>query len=194
MANMDDTTMDLIPAAPVLGEGYHFTAPRVPTKECAVCKDEVEASTMMEAPCGDSYCGGCVNELFDRAAKYEINFPPKCCNKAITLEKAELFLSSDIYNKFQKSFEEFSTTNRTYCSDPECATFIPPKAIDDHEAKCPTCQKMTCTTCKAKAHHGDCLEDPALHSLLKTAAEAGLQRCRQCKRMIELMMGCYHIT
>ena len=182
MANMDEMPEELILTA--LGD---------PTKDCVVCQDEVEESISMEAPCGHTYCIGCVNKLFDRAAKYEINSPPKCCGKVITLEEAELFLFPDIYNKFQESSEEFSTTNRTYCSDPECVTFIPPKAIDDNKAKCPACQKMTCTTCNAKAHDGDCLEDPAAHSFLTTAAEAGFQQCRQCKRVIELNEGCNHI-
>lgn len=206
MANMDDTTTDLSPATPVFGGAnapqtdedlvweHHFTAPGVPMNDCAACNDKVSQFHTMRAPCGHTYCRICVKELFDRAAKHEINFPPKCCDQVITLEEAGLFLSLDIYDKFQEKSEEFSTINRTYCSDPECVTFIPPKAIDNQKAKCPACQKLTCIACKAKAHEGDCPEDPAVQSLLTTAAEAGFQQCRQCKRMIDLIDGCHHIT
>ncbi|CAD6570948.1 MAG: hypothetical protein ASARMPREDX12_003992 [Alectoria sarmentosa] len=163
-------------------------------KDCAVCGLELEESNFIIAPCGDTYCGGCVNELFDRAAKHEFNFPPRCCGQIIPLESTEWLLSRDIYYKFLEKSEEVSTTNRTYCSDPECATFILTKAIDGREAKCPACQKLTCTVCKAEVHKGDCLEDPAIQPILTAATMAGFQQCLQCKRMIELSDGCYHIT
>lgn len=168
----------------------------VPMKKCAVCQCQYQEKgpSIMTAPCGHTYCCGCVNKLCDRAAKHEINFPPKCCGQVITLEDLEWFLTWEIYNKFQEKSEEFSTTNRTYCSNHECATFISPKAIDDDKAKCPAYQKLTCTVCKAGAHEGDCLEDPTIQSLMTAAAEADFQQCRKCKRIIELNEGCYHIT
>lgn len=166
----------------------------VPMKKCAVCGDEEAETNMMTAPCSDTYWGGCVNGLFERAQKQELNFPPKCCGQTIAIEDAELLLSSETYHKFQRKFEEFSTTNRTYCFDLECATFLPSKAVEDNKAKCPACEKLTCTACESAAHEGDCREDPAVESFLTTAAEAGFRQCRECKRMIELVSGCYHIT
>lgn len=164
----------------------------VPMEDCVVCGDAKKSSNMMTAPCGHAYCDGCVNELFDRAAKHEFNFPPKCCGRIIRLEDAGLFLSWEIYKKFQEKFEEFSTADRTYCSDLDCATFIPPKTIENDKAKCPACQKLTCNTCKKEAHEGDCLEGSAVQPFWKTVP--GFQQCSECKRMIERIEGCYHIT
>ena len=190
MASMDDASMDLTMLFPedlVLGlDGSR--------KDCAVCGDAEKKSNMMAAPCGDAYCSGCVDMLFDRAAEKEYDFPPKCCGQIITLADAGKFLSFETYGKFLDKIEEFSTTDRTYCSDPECKTFISSKAFENEKAKCPTCQKLTCIMCKAEAHGGDCPEDPAYQSFLMAAAEAGFQRCRTCKRMIELTEGCHHIT
>ena len=162
--------------------------------KCVVCQDDHEGSNIMTAPCGDTYCVTCVNDLFDRAATYEFNFPPRCCGRILTLENAERFLSTKTYSKFQERSEEFQTPRRTYCSDPECVTLIPTGEIEDEKARCPACQKLTCIVCKAEAHEGGCPEDPAVQSLLATAAEAGFQQCRECKRIIELMYGCNHIT
>ncbi len=190
MANMDDASMDLTTLFP------EDLVPRsdVSMKDCAVCLNAEKKSNMMAAPCGDTYCGRCVDVLFDRAAEREDNFPPICCGQVITLEDAGWILSLETYGKFLEKSEEFSTIDRTYCSDPECKTFIPSYAFENDKAKCPTCQKLTCIMCKAEAHEGECPEDPAYQSLLMAAAEAGFQQCRTCKRMIEKTGGCHHIT
>lgn len=179
MANTEDAKAVLIPAMP-----------DVPTKICQVCGYGEEECHAMTAPCGHTYCSGCINEFFDNAAKHEISPPPKCCGQIMTLENAGSFLISDTYGKFPAKSEEVSATNRTYRSDFECSTFIPLKAIDDRQAKCPGCQKLTCIVCKKEAHGGDCLEDPAVEYLMTAAAEAGFQQCQNCKRVIELSAGC----
>lgn len=165
-----------------------------PVKNCVVCGHQVEGLSIMTAPCGHTYCVKCVNKLFDCAAEDEFSFPPKCCGQIITQENAERFLSPDIYRKFQERSEEFSTTNRTYCSDPKCVTFISSNATVGGKAQCPACQKLTCTACKAEAHEGDCTDDPVVQSFMTAAAEAGFQQCGECKRMIERTQGCNHIT
>lgn len=172
----------------------YVPSPSVPMMECVVCGKKEAEHNAMKAPCGDTYCGECVNDLFSHATDFEINFPPKCCGQVIPLEDTGFLLSWQVYKKFQEKSEEFATTNRTYCYDPECGTFIPPKAINDDKANCPACHKSTCVTCKAEAHEGDCLNDPADESLMTAAAAAGFQQCQECKRMIELSEGCNHIT
>ena len=63
-----------------------------PMKNCVVCGYEEEKLGIMTAPCGHTYCGECINKLFDRAAEDESNFPPKCCGEIITLEDTKWFL------------------------------------------------------------------------------------------------------
>ena len=89
---------------------------------------------------------------------------------------------------------EFGSLIRTYCYDTGCGDFITPQDINGDKATCARCTKITCTICKSAAHEDDCPDDPALVSLMEAATAAGYQQCRQCKRMIELFMGCNHIT
>ena len=103
-----------------------------PMKNCEVWTYEEEELGIMTAPCGHTYCGECVNKLFDRAAEDLSNFPPGCCGEIITLEDTKWFLFPAIYNKFQERSEEYSAKNRTYCSEPECATFITIGKVDVH--------------------------------------------------------------
>ena len=190
---MDDAIVNVLPAALGFGEANAQQIGEIGRWYCEACQSE-KLSKFMIAPCGCFYCEGCVNALFDLAAKCELNFPPKCCGLVITLEIAKEHLSVDVYTKFQEVFEEFSTTKRIYCSDPKCAKFISPRAIDGGPARCSACQKLTCIVCNEKAHEGNCLEDPAVESFMTAVAQAGFQQCRECKRVIELKDGCYHIT
>ena len=73
-----------------------------------MCGWKEKERNSMKAPCGDLYCGGSVNDLFERAAEFEFHFRPKFCGQNIPIENTELFLSWHIYKKFQKRSEEFS--------------------------------------------------------------------------------------
>ena len=75
-----------------------------------------------------------------------------------------------------------------------CSAFIRVENIENERATCPVCAEVTCTMCKAEAHTGDCPADTALQLVLDTANENGWQRCYGCRRLVELDIGCNHIT
>ncbi|XMA18656.1 hypothetical protein WAI453_011447 [Rhynchosporium graminicola] len=56
------------------------------------------------------------------------------------------------------------------------------------------CFTVTCKICKGPAHQHDCPQDAATQQVLQLAAAEGWKRCAHCKRMIELKVGCNHIT
>lgn len=53
---------------------------------------------------------------------------------------------------------------------------------------------MTCVICKANAHTGDCPKDTALQLLFNVADHNDWQRCHACRRLVELDIGCNHMT
>ena len=189
---MNDAAMDDTPATPVLGQ-INDQEDREVVRWCHGCKERVESVTMT-APCGHPYCRECIISWFSLAGEYESTPRPHCCGQPIRLEDAGSLLSSDISKKFLAKAEEISSTNRTYCWDPKCATFISPKAIDGRQGKCPSCQELTCIVCKKEIHEGGCFEEPPAQSIMTAAAEAGFKQCFKCKRMVELDRGCRHIT
>ena len=166
----------------------------VRTEKCGSCWDLYDPNQLITAPCGHRFCQCCVRLVFNLAIRNESSFPPCCCRQPITLEIAEPMLTSDHRRDFALKAIEFGTDNRTYCHDTSCAAFILPDDIDGEKATCKTCGKVTCAICKSTEHKGDCPEDPAYVSLMAAATEAGYQACYQCKRMVELESGCYHIT
>ena len=58
----------------------------VPMVECVVCARKGEKYSTMKAPCGDTYCGGYANNLFERTADFEFQSSLKCRGQVIPLE------------------------------------------------------------------------------------------------------------
>ena len=161
--------------------------------DCIVCTDNFPARQLITAPCRDRYCKTCTGRLYDLAMKDESLFPPRCCSKPIPLGIATPVLTAAQVQKFLEKRIEYNTPNRTYCHDTTCGAFIAPEHISGEKAMC-TCGTMTCTVCKVAAHEDDCPEDPAYTSFVALAATEGYQKCQQCKRLVELSLGCNHIT
>jgi len=100
---------------------------------------------------------------------------------------------------------EFSTLNRVYCASPRCSQFLGPcvkrmawLALGQEVYKC-SCGTSTCSMCK-KAHEAgvkhSCRDvtDKEMEDVLALGREEGWARCPGCRTMVELNMGCYHMT
>ncbi|KAE8140870.1 hypothetical protein BDV38DRAFT_279846 [Aspergillus pseudotamarii] len=165
-----------------------------PKLQCCTCFENFESSDITHLPCGDFYCTDCLKSLFMRATKDEQLFPPRCCRQHIPLSLIAQQMTTEEKDAFQSAEIEFSTANRTYCSNTDCGRFIIPSNILSYEAKCQYCGSLTCTMCKSACHFDDCPEDTALQGTLELATNQGWQRCFSCKTMVELTTGCYHMT
>lgn len=161
---------------------------------CIACVDEFPWFDTLPAPCSESYCGACISTLFAASITDESLYPPRCCGQAIPFDVAKHFLSPGVAETFAAKREELDTKNRVYCHRPLCSVFIPPANIRGDVATCPRCANDTCAMCKAARHDGDCPEDMALKELIATANAEGWQRCNACSRMVELEVGCNHMT
>ena len=164
------------------------------TKQCVACLEYTPKHDTMVVPCTHTYCRHCVSTLFAAAITDESLFPPRCCRHAITVDSVQAFLDADLVTDFKAKAVELRTPNRTYCSRPTCSAFITPDRIFGELGVCLDCGQTTCTTCKTASHEGDCPNDTALQSLLDTATANGWQRCYDCRRLVELVVGCNHMT
>jgi hypothetical protein len=79
---------------------------------------------------------------------------------------------------------------RVFCSS-GCGAFLGSSA-SAKSILCQECNQATCTVCKEKEHSGECLTaDSALEEL---ARKQGWQTCSGCKAIVELGIGCNHIS
>lgn len=163
-------------------------------RRCEACREDVHFVDVARLPCRHEYCRVCLGELFEASMTDESLFPPRCCREPIPVTSVRLFLKEEVVRTYEHKKIEFETPNRTYCYSPNCSAFIHPRNISDETATCSDCALQTCTTCKARAHDGDCPNDTALQQMLETARENGWQRCHSCWRVVELEHGCNHMT
>ncbi|KAI9741310.1 MAG: hypothetical protein M1834_003027 [Cirrosporium novae-zelandiae] len=167
-----------------------------PDHRCEACQELKPFFEVTAVPCGHEYCRDCLCQLFKASLDDESLFPPRCCRRLISPNSPgpKLFLGSDLMRKFEQTRIELNTPNRTYCCNPLCSAFIHPDNITGDRALCSDCGTAVCTHCKSPAHLGDCPQDSNLHRLLTLANENGWQRCQSCGRIVELDIGCNHMT
>lgn len=163
-------------------------------RHCIVCDSEKSLIDVFRTRCGHDYCQECLSTLFRLATTDEALFPPRCCRQVIPLQPVKLYLSPALIRTFEEKSIELKSSNRTYCSQPTCSSFISSDKIDGERATCSACGTHTCTICKNQAHNGDCPEDTATQQTLDTGRQQGWQRCYGCRRLVELEVGCNHIT
>jgi hypothetical protein len=163
---------------------------------CGVCFEELRGTSILTMPCNDRYCRPCLKRLFLNATSDETLFPPRCCRQPIPLEYIQRDLNPTELESFRNAEVEFSTPNRTYCSNANCGRFVPPDHIENDKAQCVWCDNNTCTLCKTVYHENDvdCPADPALQAAVSLGREQGWQRCYSCRTMVELEYGCNHMT
>ncbi|KAF8587907.1 hypothetical protein K439DRAFT_1336652 [Ramaria rubella] len=161
---------------------------------CAICRDGTEARDL-HFPCGDVYHVACAVELFEAASKDESLMPPRCCRQPIPTNIVIPHLSRASRTLFLEKLEEHQTLDRLYCPEPSCSQFIGPASGERSDVSCPKCARLVCAACKRFAHPQDipCTteDDDELFDLAKAQ---GWQRCPGCSHMVELALGCYHMT
>ena len=96
--------------------------------------------------------------------------------------------------EFDLKVEELAHPNPTYCCSIECAQFIRAKDIKNDVGTCVFCKNNTCVLCKGEEHDGLCPKDPHVVLLMDIANRSRWQQCSRCKNMVELAVGCFHMT
>ena len=119
--------------------------------------------------------------------------PIRCCKQEIPMSVTRQFLTSELAAKTVQKTIEYSTSGRTYCSNPDCHQFVSPEHIEGLTAICRLCTQRTCALCKSQQHAGKCPEDPSRNQLLRLATQERWQTCGRCNGVIELLNFFYEI-
>ncbi|RFN50379.1 ibr finger domain protein [Fusarium flagelliforme] len=170
-------------------------SPAPEMKQCIVCGDDHPDTGTLETLCSHDWCQGCLVDYVERSMEDESLFPPKCCNRTISIEQGGFF-SQEVLERFQEKTVEFGTVDRTYCNDIACSTFISPQSIEEGTgiARCSRCEKQTCASCKKEWHEGVCPKDKETQAVVRLGERQGWRKCDKCNHLIQRSTGCNHMT
>lgn len=169
-------------------------------RECASCLEEISNSKLIALACQHKYCASCFSQLVSTTLQNENLFPPKCCLQEIPFKLINSNVRLDLKTSFKQKAKEFAVPagERWYCPSARCAKWIDPgkMMVSAGSSKCPHCRIRICPTCRGAEHadHEDCPQDFGLEATLEEAERAGWRRCYNCRAMVELIVGCRHIT
>ncbi|KAF9552090.1 hypothetical protein CPC08DRAFT_823074 [Agrocybe pediades] len=176
-------------------------AARPRTVDCTICTDSIRSDRALHTPCNHYYCRDCVVALVESFTRDESLFPLRCCGQPIPIKDVAPFINSTLQREFNEKHAEFSipSQNRVYCVSPQCSKFLGSsegryKAIFPW-IYCPDCGTGTCPKCKQAEHEGrPCADNTALAEVRAMASKEGWQTCPGCHAIVELSIGCYHMT
>jgi hypothetical protein len=109
---------------------------------CTACTGRFPRTNLVTATCSHRYCADCAKKLFMRSTKDEELYPPRCCKQPIPLALVAKNLDAEEVAAFELASVEFTTQNRTYCSNVACGMFIAPDNVE------PGSQRATCVNVK----------------------------------------------
>ncbi|KAJ9155251.1 RBR-type E3 ubiquitin transferase [Pleurostoma richardsiae] len=173
------------------------------TRACICCREEFsKAHELQQLPCGHTYCTECLRTMINHAIKDESHMPPRCCAQPIPATLVKAVLSREEQHAFLKAVLQFSTPwkARIFCPNAACAEFIPPRTKINLKhpfvVVCRNCRTRVCVMCKRNAHPvgQECPEDLDLDAVLKMGEKSGWRRCYKCRALVELTLGCTHMT
>ena len=125
-------------------------------------------------------------------------FPPRCCSRPIGYGLFNALIPLDVWKAFERASQEFSVVakDRVYCPRPTCSKFLGSSNALPRSTDCPTCQISVCTQCRKRAHplRLRCEQEDETGALQRLLEQNGWQRCPNCRAVVELNHGCYHIT
>ena len=136
------------------------------------------------------------------ALESEELFPPRCCLKDIPQSTIFAGVPPSFRAAYKARAQEYAIPagSRWYCPYSNCQKWMDVSermpVLGIRSIRCPSCRHDVCVNCRAQAHTPghDCPQDPALEATLEASERYGWRRCFNCGAMVELSVGCRHIT
>lgn len=148
----------------------------------------------IRAPCGHFYDLKCLTDLFRSTLNDESLFPPRCCKEPFVFHDVRRYFDHELAVAFETKSIEFSVVNRVYCRRPTCSAFLGAATDVAKPLSCAECLWSTCGHCKDAAHGTTPCSANQDETVLALAEQKGWKRCPGCHRIVELVMGCHHMT
>ncbi|KAJ7949949.1 RBR-type E3 ubiquitin transferase [Quillaja saponaria] len=189
-------------------------------ENCPICCEEKPLAMIVTMKCSHKFCSHCMKTYVSgkvQCSQVPIRCPQPRCKYFISTTECSSFLPFTSFVSMEKALEEANILNsdKIYCPFPNCSVLLDPREClsarassssqsDNGCVECPVCQRFICMDCGVPWHSSMSCEayqslpleerDSADITLHRLAQNKRWMRCQQCRRMIELSQGCYHMT
>ncbi|XP_021890065.1 probable E3 ubiquitin-protein ligase ARI11, partial [Carica papaya] len=189
-------------------------------ESCSICCEDKPALMMIKMKCSHKFCSHCMRTYVDgkvQSSQVPIRCPQLKCKYFISTTECKSFLPLTSYESLERALAEANIfhSDKMYCPYPNCSALLDsqeclsPSASSSSMSgnscvECPVCQRFICVECEVPWHSAmSCEEyqnlpleerDASDITLHRLAQNKRWKRCQQCRRMIELTQGCYHMT
>ncbi|XVE88472.1 hypothetical protein DITRI_Ditri19aG0072400 [Diplodiscus trichospermus] len=189
-------------------------------ENCSICCEDKPSFMLITMKCSHKFCSHCMRTYVDgklQSSQVPIRCPQLRCKYYISTAECRSFLPLSSYESLERAQAEANVlhSDGIYCPYPNCSVLLDPHEClstrassssqsDNWCVECPVCQRFICVECGVPWHSSmSCEEyrnlpleerDAADITLHQLAQNKRWRRCQQCRRMIELTQGCYHMT
>lgn len=185
-------------------------------EQCVICFEFIYSGQMFSINiCAHTYCFSCMRKHVE--AKLLQGKLPECphekCGSKLEIESCKKFLTPELYDVMSLRVKEASipVTEKVYCPFSNCSALMSKTELQEHGAtssqvtgmrKCVKCYRLLCINCKVPWHDDISCSDYMSRFPFQSANEAKLKslatrkqwrECIECKNLVELAEGCYHI-
>ncbi|KAK6350562.1 hypothetical protein TWF718_003752 [Orbilia javanica] len=159
---------------------------------CNICSETYQSYAVFTLKCGHRYCVECLRNHILHAFNQPGSELPRCCGEALPLTFAGEVLMENELDQLMDRRDAQESSKQVSCVD--CKKDLLQGSIKDNSAYCIDCAKFTCVHCGKDLHNGICPEDKETAMLLETAKDQGWSKCGKCNQLVELTVGCFHMT
>ena len=165
---------------------------------CVACLDEY--TVIIKLQCGCIYCYPCTRCFLSNILQDQTLYPWRCCT--ITVERDIIApaltdsLARDLDARHMQYQEQLNLIPR--CAWEGCNTVFTHDRMSNTRAFCHRCFRHTCLICRGESHADhhcpegqDGMESRELSNL---GQGEHLQRCYQCRALVQKDYGCNHMT
>jgi hypothetical protein len=162
--------------------------------DCSVCLEPVFTNYAAKFPsCQDHYCIPCLQRGITSMLNNESEF--RCCGHLLHPKLAQRYgnLASDQFAELTARITYITDSKPLFCHSASCSAYIPVYRVGaSHEARCLSCELITCAECRKAAHPGRICAHQ-FEVLDKLAKQMKWQKCPKCGIVVERTMGCKSI-
>ncbi|KAL6992015.1 hypothetical protein U1Q18_010128 [Sarracenia purpurea var. burkii] len=176
------------------------------SENCSICCEEKPLQMIITMKCSHKFCSHCMKTYVDgkvQSSHVPIKCPQLRCKYCISTTECRSFLPVSSYEMLEKALAEANVLNpdKIYCPFLNCSVLLDPYECSARASwsiqsenscvECPVCRRFICVECEVPWHTSMTCEE--YQNFQRLAQNKRWRSCQQCRRMIELTQGCYHM-